>query len=67
MMLDSFISTQKVPAQKALRKKFREYTRHTRDPVDLLVLELQALMREQLRAHQMGAPAPDGMLTVTFQ
>ncbi len=57
MLLESFISTQKLSVQKTLQRKFKRFVSHQRDFQELLLSVLQGLVREQLRYEAMnGAP-----------
>lgn len=63
-MLESFISTQKNNVQRVLKKRFKRFMTHSRDANDLLLVELQELIRGQLRAYNAGLGAQDGLLRV---
>ena len=41
VMLESFVSTQKMGVQKALQKKFRQFISYKQDFVELLIATLQ--------------------------
>ena len=57
VLLESFISTQKLSVQKTLQRKFKRFVSHQRDFQELLLSVLQGLVREQLRYEAMnGAP-----------
>lgn len=66
MLLESFISTQKLSVQKTLQRKFKRFVSHQRDFQELLLSVLQGLVREQLRYEAMNgaAPAADAFVSV---
>ena len=49
VMLESFISTQKLSVQKMLARKFARFMSYKRDFLELLMSTLQSLVREQLQ------------------
>ncbi|CAK0754965.1 hypothetical protein CVIRNUC_002337 [Coccomyxa viridis] len=49
VLLDSFISTQKLSVQKTLQRKFKRFVSYKRDFQELLLSALQGLVREQIR------------------
>ena len=60
MLLESFISTQKLSVQKTLARKFSRFVAYKRDYGELLLAALQGLVREQLRYEAMpGSEAAD--------
>ena len=65
VMLESFISTQKMGVQKALQKKFKRFMSYKQDFLELLMAALQALVREQLRYDDMTGRSADGFLKVS--
>ena len=54
MLVESFVSTQKVSVQKAMGRKLARFVTHQRDYVELLMSALQQLVREELRREAMG-------------
>ncbi|CAL8466756.1 g6292 [Coccomyxa elongata] len=66
VLLESFISTQKLSVQKTLQRKFKRFVSHQRDFQELLLSVLQGLVREQLRYEAMngGAPGADAFVSV---
>lgn len=65
VMLESFISTQKMGVQKALQKKFKRFMSYKQDFLELLMAALQALVREQLRYDDMTGRSADGFVKVS--
>lgn len=57
VMVESFVSTQKVSVQKAMSRKLQRYLTAKRDYVELLMASLQALIREHLRYEDLAANA----------
>ncbi|KAK9806187.1 hypothetical protein WJX72_004703 [[Myrmecia] bisecta] len=53
VLLESFIATQKMSVQKALRKKFKKYIVDRDHLKELIMHSLQSLVREQLRFEQL--------------
>ena len=51
VLVESFVSTQKVSVQKALVRKLHRYLSDKRDYVELMMSALQGLVRERLRGH----------------
>lgn len=58
VLLESFISTQKLSVQKTLQRKFKRFVAHAGDFQELLLSVLQGLVREQLRYEAMNGAAP---------
>ncbi len=57
VLLDSFISTQKLSVQKTLQRKFKRFVSYKRDFQELLLSALQGLVREQIRYEACSGPA----------
>jgi DNA replication licensing factor MCM2 len=66
VLLESFISTQKLSVQKTLQRKFKRFITYKRDFEELLLSTLQGLVREQLRyeAYNGTAPSADGFVSI---
>ena len=66
VLLDSFISTQKLSVQKTLQRKFKRFVSYKRDFQELLLSALQGLVREQIRyeACSGAAPASEAVVSV---
>ena len=63
VMLESFISTQKLSVQKMLARKFARFMSYKRDFLELLMSTLQSLVREQLQIESItGAVGGDEVL-----
>jgi len=63
VMLESFISTQKLSVQKMLGRKFGRFMAFKADFLELLMAALQGLVREQLQLEAIqGAPAGDAVV-----
>ena len=69
VLLDSFISTQKLSVQKTLQRKFRRFVAYKRDFQELLLSTLQGLVREQIRyeACSGAASAADPVVSVPMK
>jgi hypothetical protein len=69
VLLDSFISTQKLSVQKTLQRKFRRFVAYKRDFQELLLSALQGLVREQIRyeACSKAASAADPVISVPMK
>ena len=70
VLLDSFISTQKLSVQKTLARKFARFVAGRRSHAELLLGALQQLLREQRRFDAApGAPPPpeDGLVHVPIK
>ena len=69
VLLDSFISTQKLSVQKTLQRKFKRFVSYKRDFQELLLSALQGLVREQIRyeACSGAASASDAVVSVPMK
>ena len=64
VMLESFVSTQKMSVQKALQKKFKRFINYKNDLAELLMSALHTLVRDHMRMQQLAGNATDTIVSI---